>query len=103
MVFTHFSLFGVKQRESVCLCLCQIERETTQTIRPVERLLMMRTQLTHQKQGGTIRKGRSALLDREINISTCLEARGAYTYGKLHAACPHADGTPATPADVLEG
>lgn len=30
--------------------------------------------------GGTIRKGHSTLLDKEVNISTCLEARGAYTY-----------------------
>lgn len=35
--------------------------------------------------GGTIRKGRSSLLEREINISTCYEASGAYIYGKLQA------------------
>ncbi|CAH0015788.1 unnamed protein product [Clonostachys rhizophaga] len=35
--------------------------------------------------GGTIRKGHSALLEKEINISSCYEASGAYTYGKLHA------------------
>lgn len=53
--------------------------------------------------GGTIRKGYSALLGgKEVNISTCLEARGAYTYGKLHAACPHPDGSAATPSDVLD-
>lgn len=52
--------------------------------------------------GGTINKGRSALLDRDINISTCYEASGAYTYGKLHARRPGAGGGPATPADVLD-
>ncbi|KAM3524376.1 hypothetical protein NHJ13051_004577 [Beauveria bassiana] len=35
--------------------------------------------------GGTIRKGHSNLLEKEINISTCYEAAGAYTYGRLHA------------------
>lgn len=58
--------------------------------------------LTNTQQGGTIRKGHSSLLGKDINISTCLEARGAYTYGKLHAAHPKADGQPATPADVLD-
>ncbi|KAK7733004.1 hypothetical protein SLS53_008333 [Cytospora paraplurivora] len=52
--------------------------------------------------GGTINKGNSSLLDREINISTCYEASGAYTYGKLHAKCPKANGEPATPSDVME-
>lgn len=52
--------------------------------------------------GGTIRKGHSKLLDSDVNISTCLEARGAYTYGKLHAKCPKANGEQATPGDVLE-
>ncbi|KAL2257449.1 hypothetical protein VTK26DRAFT_166 [Humicola hyalothermophila] len=52
--------------------------------------------------GGTIRKGRSALLDREINISTCYEASGAYTYGRLHAKCKKASGADATPSDVME-
>jgi dihydroxy-acid dehydratase len=36
--------------------------------------------------GGTIRKGHSSLLEGPINISTCYEARGAFTYGRLHAA-----------------
>ncbi|CAK7205358.1 hypothetical protein SEUCBS139899_008128 [Sporothrix eucalyptigena] len=36
--------------------------------------------------GGTILKGKSSLLAKEINISTCYEAAGAYNYGKLHAA-----------------
>ena len=35
--------------------------------------------------GGTIRKGHSSLLEREINIATCYEAAGAYTYGRLAA------------------
>jgi dihydroxy-acid dehydratase len=52
--------------------------------------------------GGTINKGHSSLLDREINISTCYESTGAYTYGRLHASCPKANGDPATPEDVLE-
>jgi dihydroxy-acid dehydratase len=53
--------------------------------------------------GGTIRKGHSALLDKEINISTCYEASGAYTYGRLSAACKHpSTGADATPSDVLE-
>ncbi|KAI9159041.1 putative dihydroxy-acid dehydratase [Paramyrothecium foliicola] len=36
--------------------------------------------------GGTIRKGHSSLLEKPINISTCYEASGAFTYGRLHAA-----------------
>lgn len=35
--------------------------------------------------GGTIRKGHSSLLERNINISSCYEASGALAYGKLHA------------------
>ncbi|KAF4991042.1 hypothetical protein FGRMN_8067 [Fusarium graminum] len=35
--------------------------------------------------GGTIRKGHSNLLETPINISTCYEASGAFTYGRLHA------------------
>ncbi|KAK6080791.1 dihydroxy-acid dehydratase [Seiridium cupressi] len=35
--------------------------------------------------GGTIRKGHSNLLEKEINISTCYEASGAYAYGRLNA------------------
>lgn len=52
--------------------------------------------------GGTIRKGRSALLDREINISTCYEAHGAFSYDRLHAKCKKASGEDATPSDVME-
>ncbi|KKA30285.1 hypothetical protein TD95_003881 [Thielaviopsis punctulata] len=39
--------------------------------------------------GGTIRKGHSPVLQQPINISTCYEAAGARTYGRLHAPCPH--------------
>ncbi|KAK4131553.1 dihydroxy-acid and 6-phosphogluconate dehydratase [Trichocladium antarcticum] len=52
--------------------------------------------------GGTIRKGRSALLDKVINISTCYEASGAYTYGRLQAKCKKSSGAEATPSDVME-
>ncbi|KAH6670328.1 dihydroxy-acid dehydratase [Plectosphaerella plurivora] len=51
--------------------------------------------------GGTINKGYSELLEKEINISTCYEAAGAFTYGRLHAKCnPGEPGR--TPSDVLE-
>lgn len=52
--------------------------------------------------GGTIRKGHSALLDKEINISTCYEASGAFAYGRLKAKCKKASGAEATPGDVME-
>ncbi|KAK4039391.1 dihydroxy-acid and 6-phosphogluconate dehydratase [Parachaetomium inaequale] len=52
--------------------------------------------------GGTIRKGHSTLLDKEINISTCYEAAGAYTYNRLQAKCKKASGADATPSDVME-
>ena len=35
--------------------------------------------------GGTIRKGHSSLLEKEINVSTCYEASGALAYGRLQA------------------
>ncbi|KAK2001407.1 dihydroxy-acid dehydratase [Colletotrichum falcatum] len=51
--------------------------------------------------GGTIMKGHSDLLEKPINISTCYEARGAFTYDRLHAKCnPGAEGR--TPSDVLD-
>ena len=51
--------------------------------------------------GGTIRKGFSKLLNKPVNISTCYEAAGAFTYDKLHAA--ENPGTPGrTPSDVME-
>ncbi|KAH8653831.1 dihydroxy-acid/6-phosphogluconate dehydratase [Xylariales sp. PMI_506] len=50
--------------------------------------------------GGTIRKGHSSLLEKEINISTCYEATGAYAYDRLHAKTnPGAEGR--TPSDVM--
>ncbi|TGO37228.1 hypothetical protein BHYA_0102g00130 [Botrytis hyacinthi] len=47
--------------------------------------------------GGSIRKGYSKLMKKEINISSCYEASGAFTYNKLHAAVEGA-----TPSDVME-
>ncbi|RQM07687.1 hypothetical protein DH86_00001709 [Scytalidium sp. 3C] len=47
--------------------------------------------------GGTIKKGFSKLLNKDVNISTCYEASGAYIYGKLKAAV---DG--ASASDVME-
>ncbi|KAK4120273.1 dihydroxy-acid and 6-phosphogluconate dehydratase [Parathielavia appendiculata] len=52
--------------------------------------------------GGTIRKGHSSLLDKEINISTCYEASGAYTYGRLQAKRKKPSGADATPSEVME-
>ncbi|KAI8625625.1 dihydroxy-acid dehydratase [Xylariaceae sp. FL1651] len=50
--------------------------------------------------GGTIRKGYSSLLERNINVSTCYEAAGAFSYGKLQAKTnPGATGR--TPGDVM--
>src|SRR3954469_22658087 len=51
--------------------------------------------------GGTIRKGHSTLLDRDINISTCYEAAGAYTYGRLSTKCKRGPESAATPSDVM--
>ncbi|KAG7039064.1 dihydroxy-acid dehydratase [Colletotrichum scovillei] len=51
--------------------------------------------------GGTIMKGHSDLLEKPINISTCYEARGAFTYDRLHAKTnPGTEGR--TPSDVLD-
>ena len=51
--------------------------------------------------GGTIRKGHSSLLEKEINISTCYEASGAYTYNRLNAKTD--PGKPGRePSDVME-
>ncbi|KAI0006386.1 dihydroxy-acid dehydratase [Xylariaceae sp. FL0662B] len=50
--------------------------------------------------GGTIRKGYSNLTERDINVSTCYEASGAFAYGRLHAKTnPGVPGR--TPDDVL--
>ncbi|CAI4219002.1 unnamed protein product [Parascedosporium putredinis] len=49
---------------------------------------------------GTILKGYSDLLEDHINISTCYEASGAYTYGRLNAKC--GSGEPGRgPSDVM--
>ncbi|KAI1085396.1 dihydroxy-acid/6-phosphogluconate dehydratase [Whalleya microplaca] len=50
--------------------------------------------------GGTIRKGHSSLTEGDINVSTCYEASGAFTYGRLHAKTnPGVPGR--TPSDVM--
>ncbi|KAI0185028.1 dehydratase [Xylaria flabelliformis] len=50
--------------------------------------------------GGTIRKGYSNLLERDVNVSTCYEAAGAFAYGKLQAKTN--GGTAGrTPSDVM--
>ncbi|KAI3320469.1 dihydroxy-acid dehydratase [Xylariaceae sp. AK1471] len=50
--------------------------------------------------GGTIRKGYSNLLERNINVSTCFEAAGAFSYGTLQAKTnPGAAGR--TASDVM--
>ncbi|RYP08875.1 hypothetical protein DL765_008656 [Monosporascus sp. GIB2] len=50
--------------------------------------------------GGTIRKGYSSLLEKDINVSTCYEASGALTYGRLNAKTnPGVEGR--TPSDVM--
>ncbi|RDA93506.1 hypothetical protein CP533_3965 [Ophiocordyceps camponoti-saundersi (nom. inval.)] len=50
--------------------------------------------------GGSTKKGHSALLEQQVNISTCYEAAGAFAYGNLKAKTdPDAAGR--TPADVL--
>ncbi|KAL7809406.1 dihydroxy-acid/6-phosphogluconate dehydratase [Trichoderma aethiopicum] len=48
--------------------------------------------------GGTIRKGHSTLLERQINISSCYEASGAYHYGSLKAKSDPA----ASSSDVMD-
>lgn len=50
--------------------------------------------------GGTIRKGYSQLLERDINVSTCYEAAGAFSYGKLQAKT-NAGAAGRTPNDVM--
>ncbi|KAI0020897.1 dihydroxy-acid dehydratase [Xylariomycetidae sp. FL0641] len=50
--------------------------------------------------GGTIRKGYSNLQERDINVSTCYEASGAFAYGRLQAKTnPGVEGR--TPSDVM--
>ncbi|KAH7419193.1 dihydroxy-acid dehydratase-like protein [Cadophora sp. MPI-SDFR-AT-0126] len=51
--------------------------------------------------GGTIKKGFSKLLNKDVNISTCYEASGAFAYGRLKAA--EGAGEPGrTPSDVMQ-
>lgn len=51
--------------------------------------------------GGTIKKGFSKLLGKDVNISTCYEASGAYIYDRLRAAeDPGKEGR--TPSDVMD-
>ena len=40
------------------------------------------------------------LLNKDVNISTCYEAAGAFTYGKLHAALGSGEKR-RTPSDVM--
>ncbi|PVH89759.1 dihydroxy-acid dehydratase-like protein [Cadophora sp. DSE1049] len=51
--------------------------------------------------GGTIKKGFSKLLNKDVNISTCYEASGAYAYGRLKAA-EGAGEAGRTPSDVMQ-
>ncbi|KAI0541849.1 dihydroxy-acid dehydratase [Xylaria digitata] len=50
--------------------------------------------------GGTIRKGYSSLLERDVNVSTCYEAAGAFSYGTLHAKT-NSGAAGRTPSDVM--
>ena len=50
--------------------------------------------------GGTIKKGFSKLLNKDINISTCYEAQGAFVYNKLKAASGAGENG-RTPSDVM--
>jgi dihydroxy-acid dehydratase len=48
--------------------------------------------------GGTMEPGRSEILGKDINITTCYEVHGAYIYGNLKSEC-----TPeATPEDIMK-
>ncbi|KAI0392319.1 dihydroxy-acid dehydratase [Xylariaceae sp. FL0594] len=47
--------------------------------------------------GGTIRKGYSNLLERDVNVSSCYEAAGAFAYGTLKAKSDPS----ATASDVM--
>jgi dihydroxy-acid dehydratase len=51
--------------------------------------------------GGTIKKGFSKLLNKDINISTCYEASGAFNYGTLKAASGAGE-KGRTPSDVMD-
>jgi dihydroxy-acid dehydratase len=51
--------------------------------------------------GGAIKKGFSKLLNKDINISTCYEASGAFNYNRLHAASGAGE-EGRTPSDVMD-
>jgi len=51
--------------------------------------------------GGTIKKGFSKLLNKEVNISTCYEAAGAFNYNRLHAVTGAGE-KGRTPSDVMD-
>ncbi len=51
--------------------------------------------------GGTIKKGFSKLLNKDVNISTCYEASGAFAYGRLKAAEKPGE-LGRTPSDVMD-
>ncbi|RCI15831.1 hypothetical protein L249_2489 [Ophiocordyceps polyrhachis-furcata BCC 54312] len=51
--------------------------------------------------GGSTRKGYSALLGREVNVTSCFEASGAFAYGNLRAETD-ADLPGREPVDVLD-
>lgn len=58
--------------------------------------------LEHQIISGDSARSLDQIIETNSHLSQCLEARGAYTYNKLQAICPHPNGTPATPSDVLD-
>lgn len=51
--------------------------------------------------GGSIKRGHSKLLGKSVNIGTCYEAAGAFTYKNLHPTAEAAKNG-ATPSDVME-
>ncbi|KAK0385945.1 hypothetical protein NLU13_7120 [Sarocladium strictum] len=51
--------------------------------------------------GGTIGKGHSGLLEKDVNVATCYEAKGAFEYGRLHAKT-NPGGPGRSSVDVLE-
>ncbi|TVY78573.1 putative dihydroxy-acid dehydratase [Lachnellula suecica] len=51
--------------------------------------------------GGSIKKGFSKLLNKDVNISTCYEAAGAFNYNNLHAASGAGE-EGRTPNDIME-
>jgi dihydroxy-acid dehydratase len=51
--------------------------------------------------GGAIKKGHSNLLGKNVNISTCYEAAGAFAYNRLHPTEEYAS-KGCTASDVME-